>query len=122
MNITNTAPGDSNSILSISDNANLFTFTVNEDNTVDLNNGTVTFSTVLGGGKGNTGTATPRLSRIQLSKDGNTFVSVNKSEIEQETVIINMPGTPPPTPVTQFRLCNRSTTGVRIGNDDRHDD
>src|SRR5262249_2405844 len=121
MNITNTTPGDGNSILSITDSSDTFTFTVNEDNTVDLNIGQVTFSTVLGGGTGNTGTVTPRLSRIQLSKDGNTFVTVNRRAIEQETVIINVPGTPPTT-ITQFRLCNRSTTGERIRNDDRHDD
>src|SRR5262249_54010503 len=116
MNITDMTVGDS--ILSISDFSTPFTFKVNNDNTVDISFGVTTFSTVLGGGTGNTGTVTGRLAQIQLGKDGNTFVGVNRNAITQETVVTKVVGDGTR---TQFRICTRSTTGVRIRNDDRDD-
>ena len=98
------------SILSISENSNTFTYTIDEDNTVHLNIGEVTFTTVLGAGTGNTGTVSPRTVRLQLGDGGKTLVSAPRTTIEQETVQFNLVGGGT---ATNFRLCTRSSTEVR---------
>jgi hypothetical protein len=94
------------SVQAISENASSFTYTVNADDTVNVNFGQVTFTIVLGGSTGSTGTVAPRSARLQIVNNGKTLVSAPQNTIEQETVQTN--GSSP-----QFRLCNRSTTYVR---------
>jgi len=107
MNITNTAAGAS--IFSISDFSNPFTYTVNDDNTVDVSFGVATFTTVAGGGTGNTGTVTGTSRQFRIGNGGNTLVGQG-GDIQQETLTLNIlnDGT-----ITQYRICTRSSTLVR---------
>jgi len=105
MNISNTTVGAS--ILSITEFSVPFTYTVNADNTVDINNGVTTFATVLGGGAGNTGTVDPRSARLTIGNGANTLVRAPRTEIEQETLHFN-------NQTTQYRLCTRSVTLVKM--------
>jgi hypothetical protein len=106
MNITATG----GSILSISENSSTFTYTIDEDDTVHLSVGVVTFTTVLGAGFRNSGTVSPRSAVLQIGDGGKTLVSAPRELIEQETQQINIfnDGT-----ITQYRLCTRSTTEAR---------
>ena len=94
------------SVQSISENASPFTYRVTADDMVDVDFGQVTFTIVLGGGTGNTGTVGPRSNRFQIVNGGQTLVSAPPNAIEQE--ILQTTGASP-----QYRLCNRSTTYVR---------
>jgi hypothetical protein len=107
MNITNTSVGAS--IFSISEFSGPFTYSVNDDNTVDINFGVSTFTTVAGGGTGNTGTVTGGSRQLLIGNGGNTLVGQG-GDIEQETLTLNIlkDGT-----ITQYRICTRSSTLVR---------
>jgi len=109
MNITATT----GSILSVSENSNTFTYTVNADGTVDLDVGVVSFTTVLGGGTNNSGTASAREAQLQIGNGGNSLVSAPRNDIEQETVIINLAPPNGSGSITQYRICNRSSKLVR---------
>ncbi len=104
MNITPTAVGTS--IDAIAESSTPFTYTVNDDDTVDLSLGVDRVTILLGAGAPLTVTINPVLERLAIGNGGNTLVWVNLSEISQETANFS-------NGVTQYRLCTRSTTAVR---------
>lgn len=112
MNISNTTVG--NSIFSISDFSLSFTYTVNDDNTVDVIFGVADTTTVSGGGTGNNGTVTGTTRSLRIGNGGNTLVG-QESKIQQETIVTNVlhDGT-----LTQYRICARSTTLAKMKHDD----
>jgi hypothetical protein len=98
------------SIFSVSRFSVPFTYTIDDDNTVDISFDEGTFTTVNGNGKGNTGRVGPRSARLRIGKGGNVLVSAGGEGIQPETVEIDVlnDGT-----ITQYRLCTRSSTMVR---------
>lgn len=83
MDISTTTVGDS--IYSISEFSAPFTFVVNPNNTLDIQFSEGTFSVVLGGGTGNTGTTSPRSEHdVLISPSG--FIAGPSTVTEQETV------------------------------------
>ena len=101
------------SILSVSDFTAPFTYTVNDDRTIDVNFGVVTFTIVLGASTGNMGTASPRLAHLQIGNGGQELVGAPAGVpvVEQETVTIFAPNGPTS---TTYRLCLRSGPNVRM--------
>lgn len=108
MNTTTTFVGAS--IVTISEFSAPFTYVVNADDTVDVSFGVVTFTTVLGGGTGNTGTVSPAVRRLQMGHGAQALVSGPPLGVAQETLQIDLVGGGS---VTQHRLCSRSATLVR---------
>jgi hypothetical protein len=104
MNITRTAVGTS--IYSVGESSTPFTYTVNDDDTVDISLGVDQSSIALGASAGLLATVNPHLERLAIGNGGNTLVGANLSEIQQETVNFS-------NGLTQYRLCTRSTTAVR---------
>jgi hypothetical protein len=109
MNVSATAVGAD--IFGISEFSAPFTYTIEDDDTVDISEGVATFSIVLGAGTSLTGTSSAVSMRAAIGKGGNTLVSAGQPDIKQETVqLFNSAGSPV---LTQYRLCIRSTTWVK---------
>ena len=102
LDITTTAVGAS--ILGISEFSVPFTFVVNDDSTVDIKFDEGTLTNVLGTAAGAPGTTGPRSDRFTIV-NADTLLSAPKTDIEQETLHINVPHDGS---VTQYRLCVRS--------------
>ena len=109
MDITNTTVGAS--IYEISEFSVPFTYVLNRDNSLDINFGEGTFTIVLGAGTGETGTTGPRSERDQLGEDDILFVAGPSTDIEQQTVTVNVPGG---SSFTLYRLCVRSGTRPKL--------
>jgi len=116
INITATAVGSS--IISLSDFSIPFTYVVNDDDTVDINFGTGTATTLLGSGAGNVVTVGPRSARVQIAAGGKILLTAPAEAIEQERLHFQVPndGT-----FEQTRLCTRSSTAAKLSGGDRDD-
>jgi hypothetical protein len=102
MDLTETTAGAS--ILSISEFSVPFTYLIKDDGILVINFGDGTFTTILGAGKGNTGTLGPRSEQDQLTHRDRDFLAGPSSDIEQQKIITNEPGGGSS---TQYRLCTR---------------
>jgi hypothetical protein len=102
MDISNTTVGDS--IYNITEFSVPFTYVIDGDNILEIRFGGGTFTIVLGGGTGDTGTTSPRSERFVLLNPSE-FIAGPSTDIEQETLTFNVPGG---SSFTQYRLCTRS--------------
>jgi hypothetical protein len=109
MDVSNTTVGAS--IYDISEFTVPFTYVINPGNALDINFGEGTFTIVLGAGTGDTGTTSPRSERDQLGEGASIFVAGPSTDIEQQTVTVNVPGG---SSFAQYRLCVRSGTRPRL--------
>jgi hypothetical protein len=106
MNISSTG-GSFNSISDFTANIN---YAVNLDGTVDTMISS-TFETVVGAGKGNTGTTIGQVGRLQISHGNTMLVSAPAEQLSPETQVISpLVGAT----FTQYRLCVRSTTQTML--------
>jgi hypothetical protein len=110
MNIDSTT----GSPLSVSEFSSTFNYTVNPDGTIDTETTSNPFTIVFGSSEGYTGTVTGQVGRGRLADGHTMIVPAPGAEPTVETLLFTRPDT---SQFTQYRICVRSGTSVKLPSD-----